>query len=180
MINLEKQGESKAINLDKNSSIEAVTATLSWTAAVDLDLHAFVGTKSGKFKHYFFGDKGDLKRSPYIELDGDEGVGNTGGDNQEQMRLATLSDVDYVFFACNIFRFFGFLNSGDNFSKYDGKVTVVTNAGDNIRVPMTSSTPGKWCLIAGIVNKSGAPSVVNVNRVMSSEPSERDILALLN
>lgn len=180
MIVLDKKGESKAINLDKRSDIESVAATLKWTTAVDLDLHAFVGTKKGKFEHYYFGNKGSLKKSPYIELDGDEGVGNTAGDNQEQIKVATLDHVEYIFFACNIFRFFGFLNSGDNFSKYDGQVIVVTNAGDNIRVPMTSTTPGKWCLIAGIVNKNGAPVVVNVNTVMTTEPSERDLLALAN
>lgn len=150
-------------------------ATLRWTAAVDLDLHAFYKTKNGKFGHVFFADTGNLADMPYIQLDKDEGVGNTGGDNEENIRIAKIDHLEYVVIATNIFRFLGFLSKGDNFAKYDGSVVVKSNTGHVIEVPLISEEPGKWCLIAKIDNSGVSPSVININRVQKNEPKENEV-----
>src|SRR6185437_11810030 len=80
-ITLKKPGDT--ISLRKAAKIENIHVKLTWTKAVDLDLHAFYITKQGKFGHIYFGNKGKFTRSPYISLDKDAGVGNTAGNNEE-------------------------------------------------------------------------------------------------
>ena len=155
-----------------------IRAILEWNAAVDLDIHAFYRPKNGgKDGHVFFQSKGNKKKSPYIHLDKDMGVGNVGGDNKEVITIGALADVDVILIATNIFRSFGFLTSDDNFGKYDGKIKLVTSSLTEIDVPLTSSQPGKWCVIALIDNSDPySPIVTNINEVTDSEPKIDDYL----
>lgn len=173
-ITLKKPGDS--ISLRKSAKIENIHVKLNWTKAVDLDLHAFYITKQGQFGHVYFGNKGKLNRSPYISLDKDAGVGNTSGNNEENLSIKTLQDIDKVIIATNIFRFLGFLKKNDNFALYDGRVLVTTNNGDQIEVPLTSSDPGRWCIIAKIDNTNPQdPKVININHVQANEPTVQDV-----
>ncbi len=171
---LKQKGEAGVLTLKQKEST-AVHAKLGWTKAVDLDLHVFYRTVDGKNGHIFFGNTGDIKKPPYIELDKDAGVGNTAGDNEENIRIGRLDHIESLIIATNIFRFLGFLSSGDNFAKYDGKVTVTTDAGDCIEVPLTSEETGRWCIIAKIENTGPVPRVVNINKVQKKEPTDADI-----
>lgn len=171
MIILEKKGDSAQLS----KRISSLDLKLYWTKAVDLDIHAFYKTKKGVFGHIYFAQKGNLNEPPCIQLDKDAGVGNIAGDNQENIKVATLDHVDYVLVATNIFRVLGFLSQGDNFAKYDGKVVFTTDVGDHIEVPLTSEEIGKWCVIAKIDNTDpSSPKVVNINKVQKSEPSLND------
>jgi len=173
---LEKKGDSAKISLDKvTSSISNINVRLNWTKAVDLDLYAFYKTKKGVFDKIYFGHKGATETPPYIALDQDAGIGATAGDNEENINISTLKEVDYILIAVNIFKFFGFLSSGENFAKYDGKVTVKTNSGNEIVIPLTSDEKGKWCVIAKIDNTNEKePKVININQVFKSEPQITD------
>lgn len=152
-----------------------ITAKLTWTKPVDLDLHAFYKTKEGLLGHIFYKNKGTLYQPPCIELDEDAGVNNTGGDNEENITIKSLSHVESVLIATNIFRKLGFFSMGDNFAKYDGKVLVETNMGDMIEVPLDSDKIGKWCVIAKIDNANPSePYVININEVQKAEPSLKD------
>lgn len=171
MIILKKKGES--IQLSKK--ISSLDIKLNWTKGVDLDIHAFYKTKNGTFGHIYFANKGSLNEPPCIALDKDTGVGNTAGNNQENIKIATLVHVDYILIATNIFRLFGFLSQGDNFAKYDGKVVVTTDIGDRIEVPLISEEIGKWCVIAKIDNTDPTlPRVININQVQKSAPNLND------
>jgi tellurite resistance protein TerA len=171
---LKKPGDS--ISLRKASKIENIHVKLYWTKGVDLDLHAFYITKHGTFGHIFFGNKGKLTTSPYIALDKDSGVGNSAGNNEENMTIKTLEDVDKIIIATNIFRFLGFLKKEDNFTKYDGRVLIKTNNGDDIEVPLTSTTTGRWCIITKIDNSNPTdPKVININHIQSSELTVNDL-----
>ncbi|BDA67612.1 hypothetical protein RIVM261_069960 [Rivularia sp. IAM M-261] len=168
MIILKKKGDS----IELSKKFTNVDIKLSWTKSVDLDLHAFYKLKNGTFGHVSYINKGSLNQAPCILLDKDAGVGNTPGNNQENIKIATLSHVDYVLIATNIFRFLGFLSAGDSFAKYDGKVTVKTDAGDHIEVPLISEEIGKWCVITKIDNSNlSTPKVININKVQKSEPT---------
>lgn len=175
MITLAKKGEKSTINLNKKVTANQILAKLTWTDKVDLDLHAFVISKSGKFEHIFFANKGSVKSSPYIYLDKDSGVGATGGDNEENITVAKVDDIRILVFATHIFRFLPFLHSNDNFSKYNGKVVVTSSSGDVITVPMNSKEKGRWCLIAGVINDSAGLYVYNINRVEQNEPTKESI-----
>ncbi|MCM3570170.1 TerD family protein [Neobacillus mesonae] len=173
-VTLKKPGDS--ISLRKTGKIENIHVKLNWTKGVDLDLHAFYITKKGKFGHIFFANKGKLTNSPYIALDKDSGVGNSAGNNEENLIIKTLEDVDKIIIATNIFRFLGFLKKEDNFAKYDGRVLIKTNNGDDIEVPLTSTTPGRWCIITKIDNSTPSdPRVININHVQSSEPTVNNL-----
>lgn len=168
-ITLQKPGDS--ISLRKASKIENIKIKLSWTKGVDLDLHAFYKTKDGKLGQVFFGNKGDINKSPFIALDKDSGVGNRAGNNEENMAVKSLDAIDSILIATNIFRFLGFASKGDNFAKYDGRVFIKTNNGDNIEVPLTSSEKGRWCIICKIDNSNPSdPKVSNINQVQSKQP----------
>ncbi len=171
---LRNKGESSELVL-KQKNLSSIHVKLSWKKAVDLDLHAFYRTRDGGFGHIYFADRGSLEKSPYIALDQDAGVGNTAGDNEENIRIARLDELRGVLFATNIFRFFGFFSKGDNFAKYDGHVALTTDAGHCIEVPLISEEVGRWCLIARLDNENGKPTVTNINRVQKESPDERSI-----
>lgn len=175
-ITLEKKGDVARINLSK-SKIGNIQAKLFWKKGVDLDLHAFYKTKSGKTGHIYFGSKGSLNRDPYIMLDQDSGVGNTSGNNEENLRIGSLDYFDYILFSVNIFRFFS--RKGENFAKYDGKVVLKTDRGDEITVPLISEEIGTWCVITMVDNSSAnEPRIVNINQVMKTEPKINDFQSL--
>jgi tellurite resistance protein TerA len=166
---LKKQGDSVQISL-KKKEFSTIHVKLDWTKGVDLDLHAFYKTKSGEFGHIYFGDEGNLDKEPYIMLDKDAGVGSTAGNNEENLKIGNLNNFSSIVIATNIFRFFGFLNKDDNFAKYDGKVVVQTDTGDNVMVPLISEEKGRWCIIAKIDNSGEIPLVININKVQKDKP----------
>jgi tellurite resistance protein TerA len=171
-VSLKKQGESAVLRSTPSRPFTRMNVKLRWTAAVDLDLHAFYKMKNGQAGHVFFASRGDLRRPPHIQLDQDAGVGNTAGNNEENITITTLDNIEYVLIATNIFRLTSFLSPSDNFARYDGRVLVQTDLGDDIEVPLTSQEPGRWCIIAELDNTNvQAPRVVNINKVQKDAPA---------
>lgn len=173
MIQLKKQGDRAPIDLTKSSSGGPQTkihVTLRWRAAVDLDLHAFALTRDGRLVHVFFASKGRADLQPFITLDQDAGVGNTAGDNEENLVVHNLLPYAKIVFCANIFRFFGFLSKGDNFGKYDGSVRVQA-LGQTLDVPLTSTDIGKWATVAAIDNDPPGAHVRNINRILANQPT---------
>ena len=117
----------------------------------------------------------ESKIRSHIQLDEDAGINETGGENEENITIKSLSHVEAVLIATHIYRRFGFLSFGDNFAKYDGKVVLETDQGDRIEVPLDSKSVGKWCVIAEIDNSDPTePYVINVNNVQKAEPTLKD------
>lgn len=168
---LEEQGARAPLSLEKGSDgFNAVRVRLSWTSGVDLDLHAYYRSKEGEEGHIYFARRGGLQKPPYIRLDEDAGVGNRAGANEENIVIGRLDHLESVVIATHIFRFFGFLHRGDNFAKYDGRVLVAPEGRPGVEVPLSSSDPCKWYVIAKIDNSGETPHVVNINRTQSEEP----------
>jgi len=175
---LQKKGESKDF-----------IATLRWHSAVDLDLHCFYQLKNsqpaqsgGFFKklmgsstsnatlgHISFSSKGSLNTSPWICLDQDSGVGDVGGENEENMRFKKLESLNGAIIVANIY------NKKTNFSQYDGLV-IVTGGGREIEVPLTETRKGSWCVVALIDNRDGTPKLININKTISTQPKLTDYL----
>ncbi len=153
-------GESAQLNTSE--PITRINIKLQWTASVDLDLHAFFLMKDGQPGHIYFGNKS----GPSIVLDRDAGVGDTGGQNEENMTITSLDGFETILFATKIYK------KGGCYADYDGRVAVQTNNGDDIQVPLTATQPADWCVIAKITNDANqGPTVVNVNKVTNSEPN---------
>ena len=94
-IELEKSGSA---NKSKNAHVK-----MSWKTAVDLDLHAFAINSEDKFVHVSFAKK--KSDCGNMVLDQDAGVGNSAGDNEENLVVHDLTKVKKLIFVANIFRF---------------------------------------------------------------------------
>jgi tellurite resistance protein TerA len=186
---LQGRGDSAPLNMSSGQ----ISAALNWKANVDLDLHCFYSTKavagekkSGGFfaslfgsgnsgreaqsGHIYFGARGKIGQFPYIELDQDAGVGDQGGDNEENIRLGDVAVIDQAIIVANIFN-----KPNARFATYDGAVTIF--AGErSIEVPLMESAPGAWCIIAQIDNRSGVPSIVNINQTQKAKPERPDVV----
>ena len=170
-----------------------VRATLRWKTSIDLDLHCFYllkgqnAKKKGFIKkilekifgpsecdnsnsgHIFFSNRGSKNNNPHIWLDKDSGVGDVGGDNEENIYFENLSVINHALIVANIY------NKNTNFSRYNGKVIVKTKS-QEIEVPLTCKKNGSWCVVARIDNETGTPHLINVNKTMTSKPSIPDFL----
>lgn len=169
-------------------AVKQLMVKLEWTTDVDLDLMAFYQTKDGRTggvfsENYPNGTYGTLNGFPFMQLSGDEGVGNEGGDNQETVMVSQLDDMKEVYFVA--------LNYGDasegrsaSFASYDGKVTVTDDKGEQIVVPLNTAKDGVVAVICKIDNSAfiGA-KLVNINRItdladfVNTVPGARSILA---
>jgi uncharacterized protein involved in tellurium resistance len=147
--------------LSTATPITNIKVKLEWTAPVDLDLHAFFRAKNGSVNgHVYFMNKLEVG----ICLDHDAGIGDRGGRNQENITLTSIDGFQEILFATKIFR------KGGSYADYDGRVSVKTNNGDEVVVPLTSRECSDWCVIAKITNDVNGPTVANVNRVTNHEP----------
>jgi uncharacterized protein involved in tellurium resistance len=150
--------------LDTTKPITRVSVKLKWTTPVDLDLHAFCRMRDGTEKHVYFADR----FAQDIELDFDAGIGDVGGKNEENITIGSLKNIEEVLFATKIF------NKGGCYADYDGRVTVQTNNGDEVVVPLTSQERADWCVIAKINTNQNGTIVSNLNKVTDTDPSPRD------
>ena len=178
---LKQKGDAAPIPLRK------LQVTLRWKTAVDLDLHAFYklkptasaapapkrgllsrllggGGATSPQGHVYFNDRGRREGIPGIYLDQDAGVGDAGGDNEENLYFSNLEPLLSVLIVANIY------NKPDStFSRYDG--VVILQADDQtIEVPLTAPQPGSWCVVAEIDYSEAQAKLINVNHVQSSPP----------
>jgi uncharacterized protein involved in tellurium resistance len=156
-----------------SSTFNHIAVTLSWTQAVDLDLYAFYRTKNGKIGEIFYDNKGSLRNFPFIKLDEDSGVGSTSGNNEENLIITSISEMDYILIAVNIFKeksIFSFFKKEDSFARYDGKILVQPDTKQRVEIPLSSSENGEWCIVAGIDNRGETPRVLNINSVEKKKP----------
>lgn len=167
---------------EANISLKQLVATLKWTDSVDLDLMGFYEAKDGRKGAVFTsllpgGSMGDLNAFPFIQLSGDAGVGATGGDNEEVMRITKLDELKTLYIIA--------LNYTDasqkkesKFSNYNGRVELMDDKGETIEVPLDSSEAGEVAIIAKIDNSSPiGPKLVNENRIVSLAQFKQEIPA---
>lgn len=134
-------------------SFKQLLVTMKWSTAADFDLAACFQKKDGNFGIVYFGDMGDLNGFPYMQLSGDEGVGDEGGDNEEQMRITKLDDMTNVWlFAWD----YGAVQGGKpaRFGDSDLKVNVMDDTGTSHDVTLDVGTMGNVAVIAKIDNSS--------------------------
>jgi tellurite resistance protein TerA len=145
---LKQKGESANVGGFKQLMI-----TMKWTTAADFDLAAVYENKEGKPGLVYFGELGDLNAFPFMQLSGDEGVGDKGGENEEIMRIAKLDDMKYVWIMCWDY---GKVKDGASarFKDSDVKLSVVDDKGATHNVMLDTGDMGNIALIATIDNSS--------------------------
>lgn len=157
---LKQKGENTSIDVSK-----PLTVTITWTTAADFDLAAVYETNEGKPGIVYFGDKGQLNEFPYISLSEDQGVGDTGGDNEEKMRINQLNDMKYVWIFCWDY---GMVQKGQRarFENSDIKLTVTDDAGNHTSVKVDTGDSGNVCCIATLDNTNPeAAKFINYSQV---------------
>ncbi len=127
--------------------------TMKWTTAADFDLAAAYETKTGKQGLVYFGDLGKLNAFPFMQLSGDEGVGDQQGDNQEIMRITKLDDMKYVWIMCWDY---GKIQTGApaRFKDSDISISVKDDKKNNHNVTLDTGSLGNVALMATIDNTS--------------------------
>ncbi len=127
--------------------------SMKWTTAADFDLAAAYEDKNGKQGLVYFGEQGDLNAFPFMQLSGDEGVGDKGGDNEETMRITKLDDMKYVWLMCWDY---GKVQDGTpaRFKDSDVTLAVMDDQGATHEVSLDTGDMGNVALLATIDNSS--------------------------
>ncbi len=133
--------------------IKQLMVTMKWTTAADFDLAAAYEAKDGKQGLVYFGEMGDLNAFPFMQLSGDEGVGDKGGDNEETMRIAKIDDMNFIYLLCWDY---GKIKDGGaaRFKDSDVSLTVMDDKGTGHDVTLDTGDMGNVALIATIDNSS--------------------------
>ena len=151
-------------------AFKQLKVSLVWTSAVDLDLMAFYKTRDGRTggvysDNYNGGTLGELNSFPFMELSGDEGVGATGGDNREELRITKLDDIEELFIcALNFTDAQG--SSNKVFNDYDARVEVITDKGESHTINLDSSKVGSVAILAKFQASFMGAQLVNDSMVM--------------
>lgn len=145
---LQKKGEIAQIG-----GIQQFMVTLKWTSAVDFDLAAVYTPKTGADGIVYFGALGDLNQFPYMQLSGDEGVGDVGGEKQEDLRVMDISQMKKIYILCWDYPS---VESGQiaRFAESDIQVTILDDQGKQFSCALDSNSKGNVCCVAEIDNSS--------------------------
>jgi len=135
------------------AGFKQLMVSMKWTTAADFDLASAYEDKNGKQGLIYFGELGDLNAFPFMQLSGDEGVGDTGGDNEETMRITKLDDMKYVWLLCWDY---GKIQDGApaRFKDSDVNLTVLDDKGTSHNVSLDTGDMGNVALLAVIDNSS--------------------------
>lgn len=135
------------------AGFKQLMVSMKWTTAADFDLAAAYEDKNGKQGLIYFGELGDLNAFPFMQLSGDEGVGDTGGDNEETMRITKLDEMKFVWLLCWDY---GKIQDGApaRFKDSDVSLTVLDDKGTSHNVSLDTGDMGNVALLAIIDNSS--------------------------
>jgi tellurite resistance protein TerA len=125
--------------------------SMKWTTEADFDLAAVYQKKNESIGLVYFGELGDLNAFPFMQLSGDEGVDDTGGDNEETMRITKLDDMNYIWILCWDY---GKVQDGApaRFKYSDISLSVIDDKGTSHDVNLDTGEMGNVALIATIDN----------------------------
>jgi len=143
-----------------------------WQSATDLDLCLFFKKKDGEAGGVFSAeyrrrrkDLGSLTEFPYILHMGDQKEPSPGGEEVEQINVATLADIEKAYIC--VVNYDAAIKGRDvTFADEGGRVEVTSDAGDNLEVNMDDPSQGHVYLVCSIANNNGEFALINESRVM--------------
>ena len=141
---LKQKGESANVG-----SFKQLLVTMKWTTAADFDLAAAYQKTNGEYGLIYFGDLGNLNDFPHIQLSGDEGQGDSGGDNEEQLRITKLDGMKAVWLICWDY---GQIQKGApaRFSDSDVSLNVMDDTGTSHDITLDAGSFGNTAVLATI------------------------------
>ena len=145
---LKKKGQQASLG-----GIKQCMMILKWTTSADFDLAAAYKAKDGREGMVYFGDKGSLNDFPFMEAGEDQGVGDTGGDNQEELRIMSFDNMDYIWLICWDYSAIE-KGTAARFKDSDVSVTLMDEKGTNHNVILDTGDFGNLSVVAAIDNTS--------------------------
>jgi len=163
------------------SSLKKLVVTMKWTSAVDFDLAALYVPKSGEHGLIYFGNKGTLNEFPFIGLDQDSGVGDSGGDNEENLRITKLDEMSKIYLICWDW---GSIQSGTSarFVDSDLNITLTSDTGEVNRVCLDDPGIGNILVMAEIKVSPIGATLINLNKIgtLKNLKDSNQILEIIN
>ena len=154
---------------------------LFWSSSTDLDLCLFFKKKDGEvggvFSNEYRGKKSDLgslDKFPFMLHLGDNKEPAPGGEETEQINIASLADIEQAF-VC-IVNYDAAIDQRDvTYADEGGRVEVQSDSGDYLEVLADSKDEGHVYCLSSIKNNDGDYALKNESRVMDLATAFDDI-----
>lgn len=145
---------------------------LMWSSSTDLDLCLFFkkndGSIGGIFSNEYRGKKsdlGDLSKFPFMLHMGDNKEPAPGGEETEQINIASLSEIDTAY-VC-IVNYDAAIEGEDvTYADEGGRVELQSDSGDYLEVLADSKEVGHVYCVCSIKNNNGVYALKNESNVM--------------
>ena len=145
---------------------------LMWSSSTDLDLCLFFkkndGSIGGIFSNEYRGKKsdlGDLNKFPFMLHMGDNKEPAPGGEETEQINIASLSEIDTAY-VC-IVNYDAAIEGEDvTYADEGGRVELQSDSGDYLEVFADSKEEGHVYCVCSIKNNNGVYALKNESNVM--------------
>ena len=168
----------KKVTLRRKEEQAAFTFTgklkvkLFWSSDTDLDLCLFFKKKDGNiggvFSNEYRGKKSDLgylDKFPFMQHLGDNKEPAPGGEETEQINIASLSEIDTAYIC--IVNYGAAIEGEDvTYAEEGGRVELQSDSGDYLEVLADSSDEGPVYLVCSINNNDGNYALKNESKVM--------------
>lgn len=154
---------------------------LFWSSSTDLDLCLFFKKKNGEvggvFSNEYRGKKSDLgslEKFPFMLHLGDNKEPAPGGEETEQINIASLADIEQAFIC--IVNYDAAIEQRDvTYADEGGRVEVQSDSGDYLEVLADSKDEGHVYCVCSIKNNDGDYALKNESRVMDLATAFDDI-----
>ena len=177
----------KKITLRRKQEECAITFTgklkvkLFWSSSTDLDLCLFFKKKNGEvggvFSNEYRGkrsDLGSLEQFPFMLHLGDNKEPAPGGEETEQINIASLADIEQAFIC--IVNYDAAIDQRDvTYADEGGRVELQSDSGDYLEVLADSKDEGHVYCVCSIKNNDGEYALKNESRVMDLATAFDDV-----
>ena len=154
---------------------------LFWSSSTDLDLCLFFKKKNGEvggvFSNEYRGkrsDLGSLEQFPFMLHLGDNKEPAPGGEETEQINIASLADIEQAFIC--IVNYDAAIDQRDvTYADEGGRVELQSDSGDYLEVLADSKYEGHVYCVCSIKNNDGEYALKNESRVMDLATAFDDV-----
>ena len=154
---------------------------LFWSSSTDLDLCLFFKKKNGEvggvFSNEYRGkrsDLGSLEQFPFMLHLGDNKEPAPGGEETEQINIASLADIEQAFIC--IVNYDAAIDQRDvTYADEGGRVELPRDSGDYLEVLADSKDEGHVYCVCSIKNNDGEYALKNESRVMDLATAFDDV-----
>jgi uncharacterized protein involved in tellurium resistance len=155
-------------------SIENLTIKLKWFKEIDFDLAALYLLKNGEKGLIYFANKGDVSKTPYINLNVDAMYKK---ENEEILTIAKLKEIEELYLIC--WDYTGRGGTGA-FSGASTSITMIDSNKNSVIVNLNSTTGYDAACIAKVYSQNNQYMIENMSEYFKKPSSNStDLLNIL-